>query len=162
MHDALIQSKLISTLRKCQKPILIEWTDCISEMPEFKSGVVHAHIKEMLEKLLEDVILTIEGNTPLAFTHYPCPTPVEKGQVEFDFLFAAEHSLMNILFNLFDFGVSDWMKIRALANHAFHQIARSRIDQHCAHCRLAMDEDTMCAHRIEVELQEHLHEKDPI
>jgi hypothetical protein len=159
MNDTLIQSKILSILQRCHTQIIPEWKECLRNSENSSQNALSLDLNESLEILYEDVTTAIMSdyiNPPLPFK---CAFPLDRPRIEFRFLFAAERALMKVLFELFDFGVAEWMKIRSLINMAFHRIARSRIDSHCTHCRAAMDEDMWAAHRIEKDLKEYLPQK---
>lgn len=160
MTDILIQTKLVSTLQRCRAQILPEWIALLEKSDVVRTGSTPIKIKESMEILYDDLITAIVNNTLTPPIPFKCSFPLDRSHIEFRFLFAAERALMKVMFELFDYGIGDWMKIRSVVNMAFHRIARVRIDMHCANCRAAMDEDMWMASRIEKDVREHLHEKD--
>jgi hypothetical protein len=159
MIDTLIQSKLVSILQKCRFQILSEWKAGLEQKEYFREQPLNLKLDESLEILYDGLISAVVNDSITPPLPFKCSFPLDRSHIEFKFLFNAERALMKVLFEMFDFGVGEWMKIRSLVNMAFHRVARIRIDSHCSNCRAAMDEDMWMASRIEHDLKDHLSEK---
>jgi hypothetical protein len=159
MNESHFQTEFISMIEKHREELISEWQSELLSNPEFSSGIIRPHIPTLLNELFDHLMLSTVGQPVFSFKPLQFPHPSERSHLELRFIFAAEGALMKVMYGLFDFGVNDWMKIRSMLNHAFHQILRYRLDHHCSSCRSVLDEDIQLTHRIEDHIQSHLKEQ---